>query len=176
MSDFSQSECLTFVLTGQNVMEMSSALVGPNTSPHYISITFAPLNFKCNYICRNLSGFTAWLIPDDYFNLASCSRVICCQPTCKAGWIAGLYMSANRMGITCTGIRSDRHKCTHVCTYMSVINNTYLYALVVHVKTVCQIRQDFRRTLTWSDVSTNHTLAPGIRFMNHCVEQCITSC
>ena len=40
-------------------MEMSSALVGPNISHHYISITIAPLNFKCNYICHNLSGFTA---------------------------------------------------------------------------------------------------------------------
>ena len=34
--------------------------MGPNISPHYISITFAPLHFKCNYICHNLSGFTAW--------------------------------------------------------------------------------------------------------------------
>ena len=31
--------------------------MGRNISPHYISITFAPLNFKCNYICHNLSGF-----------------------------------------------------------------------------------------------------------------------
>ena len=30
-----------------------------NISPHYISITFFPLHFKCNYICHNLSGFTA---------------------------------------------------------------------------------------------------------------------
>ena len=37
-------------------------LVGPNISPHYISITLAPLHFKCNYICHNLSGFTAWWI------------------------------------------------------------------------------------------------------------------
>ena len=34
--------------------------MGPNISPHHISITFAPLHFKCNYICHNLSGFTAW--------------------------------------------------------------------------------------------------------------------
>ena len=33
--------------------------MGPNIPPHYISITFAPLHFKCNYICHNLSGFTA---------------------------------------------------------------------------------------------------------------------
>ena len=39
-------------------MEMSSALVGPKVSPRYISITFASLDFKCNYICHNLSGFT----------------------------------------------------------------------------------------------------------------------
>ena len=34
-------------------------LVGPNISPHYISITLAPLHFKCNYICHNLCGFPA---------------------------------------------------------------------------------------------------------------------
>ena len=39
MSDFSQSECLTHIFTGPNVMEMFSMLVGPNISPHYISIT-----------------------------------------------------------------------------------------------------------------------------------------
>ena len=39
-------------------MEMQSALVGPNISSHYISITFAPLHFKCNNICHNRSGFT----------------------------------------------------------------------------------------------------------------------
>ena len=33
--------------------------MGPNISTHYISITFASLHFKCNYICHNLSGFTA---------------------------------------------------------------------------------------------------------------------
>ena len=60
MSDFSQSESLTHTLTGPNVLEMSSALVGPKIWPHYISITFAPLYFKCNYICHNLSGFNAW--------------------------------------------------------------------------------------------------------------------
>ena len=27
-------------------MQMSSALVGPNISPHYITISFDPLNFK----------------------------------------------------------------------------------------------------------------------------------
>ena len=32
----------------------------PNISPHYISITFAPLHYKCGYICHNLSGFTVW--------------------------------------------------------------------------------------------------------------------
>ena len=36
MRDFSQSESLTHISTGSNVMEMSSALVGPNVSPHYI--------------------------------------------------------------------------------------------------------------------------------------------
>ena len=41
------------------MMGMSSALMGPNISPHYISITFAPLHFKCKHICRNLSGLTA---------------------------------------------------------------------------------------------------------------------
>ena len=41
-------------------MEMKSALVGPNISPHYISIAFAPLHFKCNYICHNFSGFPSW--------------------------------------------------------------------------------------------------------------------
>ena len=60
MRDFSQSESLTHILTGPNVMKILSALVGPNISPHYISITFVPLHFKCNYICHNLSGFTAW--------------------------------------------------------------------------------------------------------------------
>ena len=35
-----------------------SHLVDPNNSLHYISITFALLHFKCNYICQNLSGFT----------------------------------------------------------------------------------------------------------------------
>ena len=39
-----------------NVISVS----GSKISPHYISITFAPLHFKCNYICHNLSGFTAW--------------------------------------------------------------------------------------------------------------------
>ena len=30
-------------------MEMSKALVGPNISPYYISIAFAPLHFKCYF-------------------------------------------------------------------------------------------------------------------------------
>ena len=59
MSDFSQSESLTHILTGPNVMEMSLVLVGSKVSSRYISITFAPFDFKYNYICHNLSGFTA---------------------------------------------------------------------------------------------------------------------
>ena len=59
MSDYSQSESLTHILKEPNAMEMSSALVGPNISPHYASITFAALQFRCNYIRHNLSGFTA---------------------------------------------------------------------------------------------------------------------
>ena len=59
MSVFSQSESLTHSLSVPNIMEMSSALVGPNISPRYISITFAPLHFRCNYICHNLSQLTA---------------------------------------------------------------------------------------------------------------------
>ena len=43
-------------------MEMWSELVGPNISPHYISISFSPLHFKCNYICHNRSGFAAWYL------------------------------------------------------------------------------------------------------------------
>ena len=39
-------------------MKMSSMLVGPNNSPHYISKTLAPIQFKCDYICHNFSGFT----------------------------------------------------------------------------------------------------------------------
>ena len=46
MSYFSQSGSLTHILTGPNIMKMSSALVGPNISPYHISITFAPLHFK----------------------------------------------------------------------------------------------------------------------------------
>ena len=42
-------------------------LVGPNISPHYISITLAKLHFKCNYICHNLSGFTTWQVNGMYF-------------------------------------------------------------------------------------------------------------
>ena len=53
MSDFSQSESLTHILTGPNSTEMSSTLVGPSISPHYISIKFVPLHFKCNYVCHN---------------------------------------------------------------------------------------------------------------------------
>ena len=60
MSDFSQSESLTHILTGPNIMEMRSAFSGSKYSPHYISIIFAPLHFKCNYICHSLNGFTAW--------------------------------------------------------------------------------------------------------------------
>ena len=37
-------------------MQMYSALVGPDIPPHYISITFAPLLFKCDYVCHNLNG------------------------------------------------------------------------------------------------------------------------
>ena len=37
-----------------------------NISLHYISITFAPLHFKCNYICHDLSGFTAWWAPSHH--------------------------------------------------------------------------------------------------------------
>ena len=60
MGDFNQSEYLPHILTGPNVLEMSAASVGPNLSLHYISITFAPLHIILNYICHNLSGFSAW--------------------------------------------------------------------------------------------------------------------
>ena len=59
ISDFNQSEFLTHILRGPNVMEMSSALRGPNISPYYTSITFAPLYSKCNYIRHTLIRFTA---------------------------------------------------------------------------------------------------------------------
>ena len=63
MSHFSQSESLTHILTEPNVMEMSSALVSPYISLHYIYITYATSDFNCNYnyICHNLSGFITWL-------------------------------------------------------------------------------------------------------------------
>ena len=48
--------------------------MGPNISPHYISITFAPLHFKYNYICHNLSGFTAWSAPRHY--LIQCCNIV----------------------------------------------------------------------------------------------------
>ena len=37
-------------------------LAGPNIWPHYVSITLAPLHFKCNYICHNLCGLTWYLV------------------------------------------------------------------------------------------------------------------
>ena len=50
MDDFSQTESLTHILGGPNVMEMSSVLVDSHISPHNISITFPPSHFKHNYI------------------------------------------------------------------------------------------------------------------------------
>ena len=46
----------------------------PNISPHYISITFAPLHFKYNYICHNLRGFTTWSAPRHY--LIECCNIV----------------------------------------------------------------------------------------------------
>ena len=59
MSGFSQSKSLKHILTEANVTEMSSALVSPEISPRYISITSVPLHFKCDYIHHSLSEFTA---------------------------------------------------------------------------------------------------------------------
>ena len=51
--------------------------VGPNIPPHYISITFAPLHFKCDYICYNLSGF-ALQVPVQY-DCAKCAKYRACE-------------------------------------------------------------------------------------------------
>ena len=62
--------------------------MGPNIPPHYISITFAPLHFKCNYICHNLSGFTAWPTPSSRmmrifhkYALCLCLTILCAMKT-----------------------------------------------------------------------------------------------
>ena len=34
--------------------------MGPNISLDNISITFAPLHFKRNFVCQTLNGFTTW--------------------------------------------------------------------------------------------------------------------